>query len=58
MLLDPSNFGSRRDLPERPRLSAQGEKIMLWLVCINLVLMFLAPIGGGTIIGCIISLFR
>ncbi|WP_137131294.1 hypothetical protein [Rhizobium sp. FY34] len=54
------NFYYRR-LPEPPpppkrRLTAREEKVMVWLVCINLVILLVAPVGGATVIHAAVSM--
>jgi hypothetical protein len=39
-----------REPPRRPRLSGRQERVILWLVAANLVLMLVAPIGGATLL--------
>lgn len=38
--------------PEPPprRLSPRGEKVMLWVIGLNILLLLVAPIGGATLI--------
>ncbi|MBP2549325.1 hypothetical protein J2858_002248 [Neorhizobium galegae] len=45
--------------PGRRSLTAKEQKVMLWVICVNLVLLFVAPIGGATVIHAAFSaLFR
>ena len=39
-----------RPAPPRRKLTKRGETVMVWVVCLFLLLMLLAPIGGSTVI--------
>ena len=36
--------------PPKRALTKRGEAVMLWLVCLFLLLMLLAPLGGNTVV--------
>jgi hypothetical protein len=36
--------------PRPPRISARDERVLLWLVGVNLAMLFLAPIAGGSVL--------
>ncbi|PAX06543.1 hypothetical protein CKY28_15425 [Sphingomonas lenta] len=36
--------------PPRKRMSAAGEKFLLWVVGVNLLLLFVAPIAGASMV--------
>lgn len=44
--------------PPRRRLSEKEQKVLVWLVGINLVLALVAPIGGATLLQVLIGLPR
>lgn len=53
MFLDEKMMGPRPEPPPRPtprRLSPGGERAMLAIIGVNLVLLLVAPIGGATIL--------
>jgi hypothetical protein len=37
-----------------PRLTPRGERVLLWLLGANLLLLLVAPIGGATLIGAVL----
>ena len=43
--------------PRRPRITKRQERVILWLVGVNAVLLLVAPIGGVTIIEAVIKLW-
>lgn len=40
----------RHPTPPNRALTKRGETVMVWVVCLFLLLMFLAPIGGSTVV--------
>lgn len=48
--------------PWRPaaprRLTPRGERVLMRLIAVNLLLLFLAPIGGSSLIAAILWLLR
>ena len=42
-------------LPHRPRLTPRQERVILWLLAANAVLLLVAPIGGATIFHAIVA---
>ncbi|MBX9932695.1 MAG: hypothetical protein K2Y56_14320 [Methylobacterium sp.] len=36
--------------PRRPRLTERQERVLVWLIALNALLLFIAPIGGATVI--------
>ncbi|WP_407520804.1 hypothetical protein [Methylobacterium oryzisoli] len=44
--------------PREPRLTKRQERVFLWLIVVNVVLLFVAPIGGTTIIHAVLALLR
>ena len=40
----------------RPRLTGRQERILMWLIAINVVLTLVAPIGGATILQAVAAL--
>ncbi|MBP0493457.1 hypothetical protein [Roseomonas indoligenes] len=58
MFLDLPGAGPRRPDPPKPRITPRGEKVLVWIVALNVVLLLVAPIGGATVIQALISLLR
>ena len=58
MFLDLPGAGPWRPDPPKPRITPKGEKILVWIVALNLVLLLVAPIGGATVIHALIALLR
>lgn len=60
MFLDLQGYGRgpEESAPPPRRISPQGEKIVIWLLCLNMLLLFLAPIGGGTVLVTLFELLR
>jgi hypothetical protein len=45
--------------PPRRTLTVREQKVMIWVICFNLALLVVAPIGGATVIhAAIAALFR
>lgn len=45
--------------PEKaPRLSKRRELVLIWAICLFLLTIMLAPIGGGTLIAAAIAAFH
>ncbi|MBB3996842.1 hypothetical protein [Aureimonas pseudogalii] len=46
--------------PERPkaRLTGRQEKLLVWIVCFNLLMLFLGPLAGVTLLDAVIAYFR
>lgn len=60
MFLDEKMMGPRPEAPREPaprRLSPEGERTLLALVGVNLLLWLTAPIGGATIPQGVLALF-
>lgn len=60
MFLDLKNYNPRPEppppQPEKPSLTLQQQKIMAWIICCNVLLLLIAPIGGATAIQGLLSL--
>lgn len=54
MFLDMKSYGPRPEplppKPSKPNLSAREQKILAWVICFNILVLFIAPIGGATVI--------
>jgi hypothetical protein len=46
------------DEPSRRSLSKREERLLMWCVCLWLAGMFLAPIGGSSVVQAIVYLMR
>ncbi len=42
-------------LPPRPQVTKQQERIILWLIAINAIMLLVAPIGGVTILQAVLG---
>ncbi|GJE03123.1 hypothetical protein [Methylobacterium isbiliense] len=42
--------------PREPRLTKGQERVILWLIVVNVLLLFVAPIGGATIIHAVLAM--
>lgn len=45
-----------RPPPRKPRMTKKQERVILWLVGVNVLFLLIAPIGGGTIVQTLIAL--
>jgi hypothetical protein len=51
MFRDLNGYYPRPDRPERPRrLTARQEKVMIAILCFNVLVLIIAPIGGVSMI--------
>jgi hypothetical protein len=41
--------------PREPRLTAGQERVLLWLIAVNVLLLLVAPIGGATVIHAVLA---
>ncbi|MEW6257133.1 MAG: hypothetical protein AB1592_14360 [Pseudomonadota bacterium] len=57
MFLDEKRMGPLPEPPPAPRLTPQGERVVLALIAFNLLMMLLAPIGGATLFQGVAALF-
>ena len=63
MYLDLQGYYRRQPEPPPPpkreyrQLSKREQKVLLWAICFNFLLLLIAPIGGATVIEGLISLF-
>lgn len=48
----------REPPPRRPRLTKRGERTLLWLIGVNLLLALVAPIGGSTVIHAVLAALK
>ena len=44
--------------PREPRLTKRQEKVLVWLIAVNVALLVIAPIGGATVIHAILAMVR
>ena len=44
--------------PREPRITKRQERVLLWLIAVNALLLLIAPIGGATIVHAILALLR
>lgn len=54
MFLDMKSYGPRPEplppKPTKPSLSPRDQKVLAWVICVNVLILFIAPIGGATVI--------
>ncbi|KAB1072731.1 hypothetical protein F6X51_14045 [Methylobacterium planeticum] len=41
-----------------PRLTKRQERVLIWLIAVNALLLLIAPIGGATVIQAILAILR
>jgi hypothetical protein len=61
MPFDPLDFRAPQqppDEPGRPHLTQREERLLIWCVCLLLAALFLAPIGGSSVVQAIAYLLR
>lgn len=61
MFLDLQGYYRRQpdpppENPPRPELSVAQQKLLVWLICFNLLLLLVAPIGGATVVDALLAL--
>ena len=44
--------------PPRPRITRRQERTIAWILGINLVMLVLGPLAGGTIVGAVAAILR
>jgi hypothetical protein len=44
-----------RPRPVQPRVSKRGEKLIVWAIAFNLLMLLIAPIGGATLYDALIA---
>ncbi|KQU55982.1 hypothetical protein ASG67_07830 [Sphingomonas sp. Leaf339] len=44
--------------PQPPRISRRGESVLAWILGFNLLMLFLGPLAGATVIDAVVALFR
>lgn len=44
--------------PPEPRHNERQERVFLWLIAVNALLLLLAPVGGATIVHAVIAMLR
>ncbi len=44
--------------PRKPRLTKRQERVLVWLIAVNAVLLLMAPIGGATVTHAILAVLR
>ena len=47
-----------REPPREPRLTERQERVILWLIGVNALLLLLAPVGGATFIHAVLAMLR
>ena len=43
--------------PRRPRMTKRQERVLLWILGFNAVLLLVAPIGGATVVQALVAVF-
>lgn len=44
--------------PRRPPLTARQERVLVWILAANAVLLLVAPIGGATLVQAVLALLK
>ena len=44
--------------PREPRPTERQERVFLWLIAVNALLLLVAPIGGATLIHAVLAMLR
>ncbi|WP_167858483.1 hypothetical protein [Methylobacterium nonmethylotrophicum] len=44
--------------PRQPRLTQRQERMLVWIIVVNVLLWFMAPIGGATLIQAALAMMR
>ncbi len=50
--------GGWKPPPRKPRLTQRQERVFVWLIAVNALLLLIAPIGGATIIHAVLAVLR
>ncbi|MDO1585049.1 hypothetical protein [Rhizobium oryzicola] len=63
MFRDLNGYYSRRpdpppEQPPKRQLTPRQQKTLLWIIAFNVVTLFIAPIGGATVIEALLSSFK
>lgn len=61
MFLDLKSYGPRPEpwppKDKRPQLTPRAQKILLWIIGFNVIVLTIAPIGGATVIDAAVAVF-
>ena len=44
--------------PSEPRPKERQERVFLWLIAVNALLLLIAPVGGATVIHALLAMLR
>ena len=44
--------------PRKPRVTERQERVFVWLIAANALLLLLAPIGGATVVHAIVAVVK
>ena len=44
--------------PREPRPDKRQERVFLWLIAVNVLLLLIAPIGGATLVQAVLAVLR
>ena len=44
--------------PREPRLTERQERVILWLIAVNALLLLIAPVGGATFVHAVLAMLR
>lgn len=60
MFLDMKSHGPRPEplppKPTGPNLTPRDQKVIAWVICVNILILFIAPIGGATVIQSLLAM--
>ncbi len=58
MYVDEAWRPSGEPPPRKPRLTERQERVFLWLIAVNALLLLIAPVGGATIVHAVLAMLR
>jgi hypothetical protein len=48
-------WSPRPEPPRRPRLTPRQERLLLWLLAANALILLIAPLGGSTVVHALVA---
>lgn len=58
MFLDEAWRPQGEPPPREPRPNERQERVFLWIIGVNVLLLLIAPIGGATLIHAVLAMLR
>ena len=44
--------------PRKPQLTKRQERVLVWLIAVNALLLLIAPFGGSTLVHAVLAMLR